>query len=66
MVNARSRLLPVLCVSLFLAADVAAHPRVGALAIDEGQGEYGWAVDPQTAAARKAALRECGGGVRWC
>ena len=64
MVNARSRLLPVLCVSLFLAADVGAQPRVGALAIDEGQGDqYGWAVDHQTAAAaREAALRECGAG----
>ena len=64
MVNARSRLLPVLCVSLFLAADVGAQPRVGALAIDEGQGDhYGGAVDHQTAAAaREAALRECGAG----
>ena len=64
MVNARSRLLPVLCVSLFLATDVGAQPRVGALAIDEGQGDqYGWAVDHQTpAAAREAALRECGAG----
>ena len=64
MVNARSRLLPVLCVFLFLATDVGAQPRVGALAIDEGQGDqYGWAVDHQTpAAAREAALRECGAG----
>ena len=64
MVNARSRLVLVLCVSLFLAADVGAQPRVGALAIDEGQGDqYGWTVDHQTAAAaREAALGECGAG----
>ena len=64
MAKAFSRLLPVLCVSLFLATDVGAQPRVGALAIDEGQGDqYGWAVDHQTpAAAREAALRECGAG----
>lgn len=62
MVNALSRSLFVLCISLHLAADVGAQPRVGALAIDEGQGDqYGWAVDHQTAAAaREAALRECG------
>ena len=37
---------------------------VGALAIDERQGDqYGWAVDYETAAAaRTAALRECGVG----
>ena len=64
MVRAFLRLLPVLCVSLFPAADVGAQPRVGALAIDEGQGDqYGWAVDHQTtSAAREAALRECGAG----
>ena len=37
---------------------------VGALAVDERQGDqYGWAVDYETAAAaRAAALRECGAG----
>ena len=64
MAKAFSRLLPVLCVSLFPAADAGAQPRVGALAIDEGQGDqYGWAVDHRTAeAAREGALRECGAG----
>ena len=64
MVKALSRSLLVLCISLFPAADVGAQPRAGALAIDEGQGDqYGWAVDHQTtAAAREAALRECGAG----
>ena len=62
MVNALSRSLLVLCIFLHPAADVGAQPRAGALAIDEGQGDqYGWAVDHQTAAAaREAALRECG------
>ena len=41
-----------------------AQTPVGALAIDERQGDqYGWAVDYETpAAARSAALRECGSG----
>ena len=62
MVNALSRSLFLLCIFLHPGADVGAQPRVGALAIDVGQGDqYGWAVDHQTAAAaREAALRECG------
>lgn len=42
----------------------ASQSLVGALAIDEGQGDrWGWAVDYETAAtARGAALRECGPG----
>ena len=48
--------------ALCLAAPALAQPPVGALAIDERQGDrYGWAVDYETAAAaRDAALRECG------
>ena len=44
----------------------AAQTPVGALAVDERQGDhYGWAVDYETAgAAQAAALRECGGGCR--
>ena len=47
---------------LCMAAVVAAQPPVGALAVDERQGDqYGWAVDYETAgAARAAALGECG------
>ena len=54
----------VLCASLCTALSVTAQPRVGALAIDERQGDqYGWAVDYETASsAQSAALRECGPG----
>ena len=47
-----------------LSASVAAQTLVGALAIDEGQGDqYGWAVDYETtSAARTRALSECGSG----
>ena len=58
----------VLVLWMFLCTPVpaAAQPPVGALAIDEQRGDqYGWAVDYQTAAAaRNAALRECGPGCR--
>ena len=44
-------------------ASPAAQPAVGALAIDQRQGDqWGWAVDYEAAAARYAALRECGAG----
>ena len=45
-------------------APAGAQAPVGALAIDERQGDqYGWAVDYETAsAARQWALRECGAG----
>ena len=54
----------VLCICLCAATESPAQPRVGALAIDERQGDrYGWAVDYETtAAAQDAALRECGAG----
>ena len=55
----------VLCVFLCTAVVRAgAQTPVGALAIDERQGDrYGWAVDHETAAsARAAASRECGPG----
>ena len=47
-----------------MAASAAAQTPVGALAIDERQGDqYGWAVDYETAgSAQAAALRECGAG----
>ena len=46
------------------AVPAAAQAPVGALAIDERQGEqWGWAVDYETAAAaQERALRECGSG----
>ena len=52
----------VLCVSLCAVMEVGAQTPVGALAIDERRGDqYGWAVDfDSAAAARDAALRECG------
>ena len=52
---------PVLALVTF-ASPAAAQPPVGALAIDQRQGDqWGWAVDYGTAAAaREAALRECG------
>ena len=58
----RSRL--VLCISLCTAAGAGAQTPVGALAIDERQGDrYGWAVDFETAsAAQTMALQECGSG----
>ena len=54
----------VLCGFVCTASTVTAQTPVGALAIDERQGDqYGWAVDYETAlAAQSAALRECGGG----
>ena len=54
----------VLCASVCMAASAAAQTPVGALAIDERQGDqYGWAVDYETAgSAQAAALRECGSG----
>ena len=55
----------VACVSLGTVLPATAQtPVVGALAIDERRGDqYGWAVDYETAAAaRAAALRECGAG----
>ena len=54
----------VLCASVWMASSAAAQTPVGALAIDERQGDqYGWAVDYETmGSARAAALRECGAG----
>ena len=54
----------MLCATVCLAASAAAQTPVGALAIDERQGDqYGWAVDYEpSGAARAAALRECGSG----
>ena len=54
----------VLCASVWMASSAAAQPPVGALAIDERQGDqYGWAVDYETAsAAQGRALQECGSG----
>ena len=54
----------VVCVSLGTALSAAAQTPVGALAIDERQGDqYGWAVDYETAsAAQERALQECGSG----
>ena len=54
----------VLCASVWVASSAAAQPPVGALAIDERQGDqYGWAVDYETTgSAQAAALRECGVG----
>ena len=49
---------------LWTASAAVAQPPVGALAIDERQGDqYGWAVDYETAsAAQGRALQECGSG----
>ena len=57
-----SLLLP--CVFLSMVVDSAAQAPVGALAIDERQGDqWGWAVDYGTAAAaQERALGECGPG----
>ena len=54
----------VLWASVCLLASVGAQTPVGALAIDERQGDrWGWAVDYETAsAAQGQALRECGAG----
>ena len=54
----------VFCGFLCTASVVAAQTPVGVLAVDERQGDqYGWAVDYETAAAaRQAALGECGSG----
>ena len=54
----------ILGATVCLASASAAQTPVGALAIDERQGDqYGWAVDYETAgSAQAAALRECGGG----
>ena len=54
----------VLCVFGCMAVASAAQTPVGALAVDERQGDqYGWAVDYETAAtARARALGECGSG----
>ena len=56
----RSSLLS--CVLLSIPVDSGAQTPLGALAIDERRGDqWGWAVDYATgAAAREAALRECG------
>ena len=54
----------VACLSLCVAVEAGAQTPVGALAIDERQGDqYGWAVDYETAAAaQERALQECGSG----
>ena len=54
----------LLCVYSGMAVESMAQPRVGALAIDQRQGDrYGWAVDYDTpAGAAAAASRECGSG----
>ena len=54
----------VLCGTVCMAASAAAQTPVGALAIDEGQGDqYGWAVDYETAgSAQQRALSACGSG----
>ena len=56
--------LVLLGATVWMAASAAAQTPVGALAIDERQGDqYGWAVDYETAgAARQRALSECGSG----
>ena len=52
----------LLCGFPSIALESGAQTPVGALAVDERQGDqWGWAVDYETAtAAREAALRECG------
>ena len=56
----------VLFAFLYTMSSAAAQPPVGALAVDEREGDqYGWAVDYETAAAAQAgALSECGDGCR--
>ena len=53
-----------LCAVVCLSATAAAQTLVGALAVDEGQGDqYGWALDYETAGtAGQRALSECGPG----
>ena len=57
-------LAAALAVVVVFASPAVAQSPVGALAVDERQGDqWGWAVDYETAsAARAAALRECGAG----
>ena len=52
----------VVGVSVSMAVTASAQTPIGALAVDERQGDqYGWAVDYETVAApRAAALRDCG------
>ena len=54
----------LLCVFLRIAVESGAQTPVGALAVDERQGDqWGWAVDYETAAAaQERALGECGPG----
>ena len=54
----------VVSVSMWTVSAAGAQPPVGALAVDERQGDqYGWAVDYETSAtAQAAALSECGAG----
>ena len=63
MTTVRTVVVPVLAVIVFTSLAAAQSP-VGALAIDERQGDqYGWAVDYETAAAAQGrALQECGPG----
>ena len=63
MTTLRSLVVTVLAVVVF-GAPTAAQSPVGALAIDERQGDqWGWAVDHETAAAAQGmALQECGPG----
>ena len=58
-----SLVVAVLAVVVFMSPAATQFP-VGALAVDERQGDHwGWAVDYETtAAARAVALRECGAG----
>ena len=62
----RTSLVVAVLALVVLASSSAAQSLVGALAVDERQGDqWGWAVDHETtAAAGAAALRECGVGVR--
>ena len=63
MTTVRTVVVSVLTVIVFASLAAAQSP-VGALAIDERQGDqYGWAVDYETSAAAEArALQECGAG----
>ena len=56
----------VLCALVCASSVAVAQTPIGALAIDERQGDqYGWALDNETAGAAQArALSECGGGCR--
>ena len=60
----RTSLVVAVLALVVLASSSAAQSLVGALAVDERQGDqWGWAVDYETsAAARAAALHECGAG----